>query len=401
MNQLKVLVIMEPNIDPNIAELAYQKLLEDVHSLLIDFSEIYCICSSDMPKTIGKFMLHKISHPQTVKRGYKYFLFYYYYLLKATLKAIKLTRSENICAIISFAGPLTTGLSATISAKVSDSSSVVLITGDIYNPLLMHKTIQGPVISRISHMIVDFITTFVARNASKIIVLFEGERNKFIDFGASESNVLVIPKYTRPDIFKPMPKDNGLLEKYRLKDKFIVGYIGRLSTEKGVKNFVDSIPLVLEKEKNTKFLIIGEGSMRNELIKKLSEYSIQDSAIFAGFVLHRDLPKYLSIIDLLVLPSYREHLPVTILESMAVGIPVIASSVGAIPEVIDDCENGILLKENNPESICDAISCLKKDKKLRAHISQNSRKTILNNYSYEIIKPKFEKVIKELCNNRP
>jgi glycosyltransferase involved in cell wall biosynthesis len=136
----------------------------------------------------------------------------------------------------------------------------------------------------------------------------------------------------------------------------VIGYVGRLSTEKGVMNFVKSIPLLLRERPDLKFLIIGEGPLFHEIESYLNESGLREKVTLTGWIPNEKIPDFLNEMKIIVVPSYTETLPVIILESMACGTPVIATSVGAIPELVVDGETGFQLKDNSPELI--ARKCL-------------------------------------------
>ncbi len=133
--------------------------------------------------------------------------------------------------------------------------------------------------------------------------------------------------------------------------KSIVGFVGRLSEEKGARNFAKSIPLMLDQIQDLEFLIAGDGNLQTEIKEFLTKTGLRGKVRLTGWVAHDELPAYLNELKLLVLPSYTEGLPNIMLEAMACGTPVLAVSVGSIPDVIEDKKNGFALKSNSPECI--------------------------------------------------
>ncbi len=99
------------------------------------------------------------------------------------------------------------------------------------------------------------------------------------------------------------------------------------------------------------FLIVGDGRLRNEIENYLNENNITDRVKLTGWIPHDELPDYLNELKLVVLPSYTEGLPNLMLEAMACGTPVLATPVGAIPDVITDNETGFIMASNSPECI--------------------------------------------------
>lgn len=132
-----------------------------------------------------------------------------------------------------------------------------------------------------------------------------------------------------------------------------VGYVGRLSQEKGIQSFLESIPKVLEATPEATFLIGGAG----QLHKQVEDYAVAFSGLvaFAGRIAHDELPGYLNHLKLLVLPSYTEGLPNIMLEAMACGTPVLATPVGGVPDLIKDGETGFIMNDNSPQCVAQNI----------------------------------------------
>lgn len=126
--------------------------------------------------------------------------------------------------------------------------------------------------------------------------------------------------------------------------KYDVGFVGRLLKVKGIKNFLRSLELL---HNNYNIVIIGDGEEKHNVIHESQLLPFT----YINWIENRELPKYLNDIKLLVVPSYMEGLPNTILEAMACGTAVLATPVGGIPGVIKDGKTGFILKNNSPECI--------------------------------------------------
>ena len=176
-------------------------------------------------------------------------------------------------------------------------------------------------------------------------------------------------------------------DKFKIKKKFderenLVGYIGRLSEEKGVLNFVKAIPKISKEKGEIKFLIGGDGQLRDKIEKYLEGENLNDKVKLTGWVHREEFLTYLNELKLFVLPSYTEGLPHTILEAMACGTPVLATPVGAIPDVIKDGETGFIMENNSPECIAKNIV------RALAHpnineITKNARALVEEKYNYQ------------------
>lgn len=139
------------------------------------------------------------------------------------------------------------------------------------------------------------------------------------------------------------------------KTKGMIGFIGRFSEEKGILNFVRAIPIILQTRQDVRFLIGGDGKLKFEIEKYLNENNLKNRVEFCGWIKHEQLADYFSRIQLLVLPSYTEGLPNIMLEAMACGTTVLATEVGAIPDVITDNYTGLLMENNSPECISNNV----------------------------------------------
>ncbi len=139
------------------------------------------------------------------------------------------------------------------------------------------------------------------------------------------------------------------------KRECLIGYVGRLSEEKGILNLIEAIPQIIKCNENLKFLILGEGKLRNQIESYLIENNTDNRVTLAGWISFNELPKYLNQMRLLVLPSYTEGLPNVILEAMACGTPVLTTPVGAVPDVVKNEITGFILANNSPACITKSV----------------------------------------------
>ena len=175
----------------------------------------------------------------------------------------------------------------------------------------------------------------------------------------------------------------------------LIGYIGRLSEEKGVRRFVESLPAVMNHRKSLRVLIGGNGPLKEEIGVFLREKKLTDQVEIAGWISHDHLPDYLNMLHLLVIPSFTEGLPNIMLEAMACGTPVAATSVGAIPDSIRDGETGFIIKNNSPECISANIIRALEDPD-REKIAMNAKKMVEKEFSFESTVMQWKKILNSL-----
>lgn len=162
--------------------------------------------------------------------------------------------------------------------------------------------------------------------------------------------------------------------------ELLIGYVGRLSEEKGIRNFIESIPLIIKQYPEARFIIVGNGSLLKNIQDILENENLINYVEFTGWVSHEDLPKYLNQIKIQILPSYTEGLPNVILEGMACGTIIIATNVGAIPDIIINNKTGFILENNSPEAISSKVVNVLNNDALK-DVSSNAIKAIEESFS--------------------
>jgi len=172
----------------------------------------------------------------------------------------------------------------------------------------------------------------------------------------------------------------------------IVGYIGRMSREKGVLNLVKAIPLICNQMNGVKFLLGGGGPLLEQVEKELTGLIAQDRAKVLDWIPHDELSSYLNQMKLLVLPSIYEGLAVIVLEAMACGTPVSAVPVGSVPDIITDGKTGFIMEDNSPECIAKNVIRALNHPNLD-QISRNAHAFVERDYSYEAMKEKWHKLL--------
>jgi len=162
----------------------------------------------------------------------------------------------------------------------------------------------------------------------------------------------------------------------------IIGYVGQFNSRKGVLTIIDAIPSILQQVEGIKFVFYGDGPLRDTISRQVRDMKINDWVDLPGWVDHKDLPKHLNTLKLLILPSYAEGLPNIMLEAMACGTPVLVTPVGAIPDYIIDRVNGYILKDTKIESIVIGITECLSDKNIIGVIN-NGKELIETTFTIE------------------
>jgi len=175
-----------------------------------------------------------------------------------------------------------------------------------------------------------------------------------------------------------------------------VFFIGRLSEEKNPDVFLEVAEKVSSKQKNsdvkTKFFVIGDGQMRGVVEKMVRKIDSPD-VTYLGYKAY--VGSYLSAADIFVLPSSVEGFPLSILEAMAMKVVVVASRVGAVPDVIESGKNGIIVRPGDAEEMTEAVEYLASNPREREAMKAVSREAVEGIYSNTLLGKNYRKLYKE------
>jgi glycosyltransferase involved in cell wall biosynthesis len=174
----------------------------------------------------------------------------------------------------------------------------------------------------------------------------------------------------------------------------VVGMVARLDLQKGFEYLLRAVRELSSVYSSLKLVIVGEGPDRKAIEDMIRQYSLQSNVILAGQ--QSDMPGVYATIDIFVLPSLNEGLPMTVLEAMAASKPVIATRVGAIPSVIKDGENGLLVEARDAGGLRNAIARLLTDPDLCRRIGAAGHDWVSQNYTSEVMSLKYRQMYEEV-----
>ncbi|HEX4602887.1 MAG TPA: glycosyltransferase family 4 protein [Candidatus Angelobacter sp.] len=174
----------------------------------------------------------------------------------------------------------------------------------------------------------------------------------------------------------------------------VVGMVARLDLQKGFEYLLRAMRELCNIFYGLKVVIVGEGPDRKAIENMVKEYGLQSSVVLAGQ--QSDMPAVYAAMDIFVLPSLNEGLPMTLLEAMAASRPVVATRVGAVPNVIKDGENGLLVDPKDTEGLRNALASLLSDANLCRRISARAHNWVSANYTSEAMALKYRQLYEEV-----
>ena len=202
------------------------------------------------------------------------------------------------------------------------------------------------------------------------------------------------------DIFNPQNVPDDLRNELGLKkENIVIGSIGVIEKDKGHRYLVEAIArLKAEGITNVICVICGTGPEESDLKEFVRAKGLDSEILFLGF--RDDIPKVLKVLDILALMSLTiESFSMAAVEAMAMEVPVIATNIGGVPEVIDDGKTGIIIPPGNVDALCEAIKYLIQNPGVRFRMGQNGRLRVLDRFTIESNVRKTEEIFLQLLKN--
>jgi glycosyltransferase involved in cell wall biosynthesis len=244
------------------------------------------------------------------------------------------------------------------------------------------------------------IKMFMVRNlASKLVIVAEFMRDDYLSKGRIPSRkMLLIYNGVRPvdsDVSFSLEDFNKAIS-YQEGD-ILIAHIANLRTPKGHNILIEAAARVLGESPKAKFLLIGEegdGRIKSDIMARMKAHNIADRVILLGF--RRDVFQILKHVDIFVLSSISEGLPVSVVEGMRSSLPVVATTVGGLPEVVKDGVSGYLVKPGDPDALAERLIALCKSPELRIRMGQKGSEIASEIFSLDTMISKYQALYEEL-----
>jgi glycosyltransferase involved in cell wall biosynthesis len=227
------------------------------------------------------------------------------------------------------------------------------------------------------------------------IRLLSSSNYEYFSNSENYEKISVITRGVDDQIFKPRPGKESLKRELGIKDdETIILFVGRLDLVKGVEYLISAAKTLISKYDNVKFLVVGDGSLKEKYVKKTK--NLAEKINFLGF--RTDIPEIMNLANVFVLTSLSEGACNVVLEACSSGLPVVATSVGEVPQIIVDGKTGFLIKPKDVNALIYSIEKLINDPKLAENMGKMARKRIEENYAEEIIYNKIEEFYNLVLN---
>lgn len=253
-------------------------------------------------------------------------------------------------------------------------------------PVLLH--LHGSKMEEFYRELPPFAQSLVQRQltASEGVLVLSGSWARFVHEVAPEAKVFVLPNYVDVPVVRTRPNSEQSAGGTALIRLLFLGLIGQ---RKGVYELIEGFAAAAKQNPKLRLCIAGNGE-EEKARACAQELGVTDKVEFAGWIGAERRNALLAQADIFLLPSHNEGLPMSVLEAMAWGVPVITTPVGGIPELIEHGINGLLVEAGNSKAIQACIEQLALDACLREKIGQAGREAIQQRFSREHALPKLE-----------
>jgi glycosyltransferase involved in cell wall biosynthesis len=215
------------------------------------------------------------------------------------------------------------------------------------------------------------------------------DKNSLPDFRAKDiRNIVYIPNGVDISLFSSAdrPVANSVMNYL---------FVGRLERQKGLDVLIDAVIRLKKVNTNFTLTIIGDGSLKEDLIRCISDHSLESTIHMMGAVNQDELIRKYSESDALILPSRWEGLPLTLLEAWAAGLPVIVSNVGGLTPLCEDMVNAIVIDPVDPQALCRAMRFLMNNRDLAQRLGSEGNQIVKTRYAWNSVNKMYENIYRQ------
>jgi glycosyltransferase involved in cell wall biosynthesis len=209
--------------------------------------------------------------------------------------------------------------------------------------------------------------------------------------GVPKEKISILHNFVKPYVAPSTEEVQRLRESLKLHDERVLLTVGRMSLEKGHTYLVDALGLLQRSPElpKTRLLLVGDGPEQENLRRQAERLDVADNITMTGF--ERNVAPYYALADIFVLPSLSEGSPNVVLEAMSAGLPIAATTVGGVPEILENDKTGLLMPPASPDAMAAALRTLLMDEDLRHRLGSEARREVESSYTYQNYKRSLTK----------
>jgi glycosyltransferase involved in cell wall biosynthesis len=251
-----------------------------------------------------------------------------------------------------------------------------------------------------SNRINYYLSQKCIENSNLILAESKDLENKIHQFSTKPLNVKTFYKGIDVSNFRNLFLKEDLLKKLNLdQGKRYILFVGRLIYDKGIYELAQVFHNITFKYPDFELILIGEEIEKKKLEAQFRNYGILNKVHFKGVIPYTEIAKYMKLSDLLVFPSWAEGLPNVVMEAMATGLPVVATDVGGIPEILENGVTGLSVPVKNVEKLTEAVMRMITDEDLRDKCITNAKELIRDKFDVKKNAFKLVELLREVINS--
>jgi glycosyltransferase involved in cell wall biosynthesis len=320
-------------------------------------------------------------------------IFYLSFMITSILASFKLKRRYDL--VYATSSPLFVGLSGYIVSRFKGVRFVFEVR-DLWPDAAV---VLGELKNRFFIRLASSIEQLYYRKCAKVIVVTKGCYQNVIKKGVDARKIEIVYNGANIETFKPLNEGQELKNKYGYEGKFIVLYAGNFGLIHGMDSLVEAVKL-LRQEKDIRFIFIGEGPMKNEVLQSREDYKLVNLQVL------NDIPvegiiDYFNLADVCLVSAKKSQLshvllPVKMFDAWSCGKPIILSVDGEAREHLVRAKGGIWVEPENPEQIVNAIRYLHVNPNLCREFGKNGRKYVEEHFSRKVQAERLEKILRDI-----
>jgi glycosyltransferase involved in cell wall biosynthesis len=237
------------------------------------------------------------------------------------------------------------------------------------------------------------------RDIDRIVAISDGVKDVLVQGGISPSVIDIVPSGIDFSPFDSIKDRTFLRTEFGFaSDDFLAGIVAALEDHKGHRYLIEAARIIKDRAPKVKIIVVGKGSLELALDRQARDLQVDDLVYFLGF--REDVPRILASLDVFVLSSHLEGLGTSIMDAMASRLPVVATAVGGIPEVVADGETGLLVPPRSPEALAEAILRLHDDRALARRLGNRGHEVVHEKFSAESMARRIIEIYERIARKK-
>jgi glycosyltransferase involved in cell wall biosynthesis len=225
--------------------------------------------------------------------------------------------------------------------------------------------------------------------ADAVVTLSETMKAAIVERGRRTEDIVVVPNAVDGDQFTPRPRDEALAASLGIEPgEPVVGYVSTFNPYEGIQYLIEAAARLRERGRRVRVLLVGDGIYRDELLATAARLGLDDgTVIMPGRVPHAEVPRYVSILDVFVVPRTADRVsqlvtPLKPFEAMAMARPVVVSDLPAMREIVEPDVTGLMFRAEDPDDLANVLAGLLDDAGLRSRLGGQARELVLANRTW-------------------